>query len=855
MRKVIIKILDEVNCIIIGLIPDHIEWFVKRYAKFTPNYFFNPKFKLGNWDGKVKYFYKSGKTFTYLLPEIVPKLKAFDYKMELIDLREFGVDVDFIDKNHFAHIKNPENDEPFILRYYQVDGVNALIENGGGVVLAGTGAGKDQPLTSKILTPNGWTTMGNIQVGDEIFTPKGTTTRVIGVFPQGNQDVYEIQFHDGSKTKCGIGHLWKVKYPKHFYTSQTENRIVQTKDIIEFLNRKSSDIHTPGNVSIPLVDPIEYSKKDIILDPYLLGVLIGDGTFGNSQLVSSADESILCYVRETIKPMGLHLVHSENVDYRISKQEKQKTFPPSSNELTETLKVLGLYKTKSYNKFIPSLYKIGSIKQRFDLIRGLMDTDGTVDKKGSISFTTTSQRLAKDFQEIIWSLGGTCTITQRQPTYIYKENKKIGRVAYTCFVRHVSPSSFFSLERKQKRCRRIHADGRIELARRIKSITKISYEPTQCIMIDDPEHLYITDDYTITHNTIMNAALCDAYNKQGLKTLTIVPSQDLVVQTKNDFILWELDTGEYTGDLKDLNHQHVVSTWQALQHNPNIVKMFQVVVVDECHGLKGQELTSLLNDYGKNIQYRFGLTGTLPKAETDAMAVHIAVGPVVYEIPAYQLQREGYLADMHIDIYQLEENLTDEYQEFLKHTDFEGEKPPTYIQFKNSYYPEWSQEKSHLITYKPRLEWIKEFIEIKKNAKKGNVFCLVDSIPFGKRLAKMIDDAVFVYGKDKKTARKQIYELFRDHNNLVVIANVRIAGQGLNVKRIFNMMFIDIGKSFIRTIQTIGRGLRKAKDKDFVNVSDICSDLKYGRRHLVDRTKYYREAKYKYKKHVVKYDE
>jgi superfamily II DNA or RNA helicase len=359
--------------------------------------------------------------------------------------------------------------------------------------------------------------------------------------------------------------------------------------------------------------------------------------------------------------------------------------------------------------------------------------------------------------------------------------------------------------------------------------------------------------------TIMNAALVDSYGKLGIKTITVVPNQDLIGQTKRDFIYWGLDTGEYSGDVKDIKHQHVVSTWQALQNNKKIISEFGLVVVDECHGLKGQVLTDLLNNHGKSILYRFGLTATIPKPETDAMAVRIAVGDVQYSIPAHVLQAQGYLASLHINIMQLEEDFTEQYERYLveweemSDTSKTLHKKMTYIQFKDSYFPEYPAEKRYLQSNTERLEWITMYIEAKRDLGKGNVFCLVDGVNFGKKLAKMIPGAIFVYGKDKKKARREVYELFRDNDNLVVLATVNIASTGLNIKRIFNLMFIDVGKSFIRVIQTIGRGLRKAPDKDHVDVTDICTDLKYGKKHLRERIKFYNEAKYPHKKRKIDY--
>jgi len=242
------------------------------------------------------------------------------------------------------------------------------------------------------------------------------------------------------------------------------------------------------------------------------------------------------------------------------------------------------------------------------------------------------------------------------------------------------------------------------------------------------------------------------------------------------------------------------------------------------------------------------------------MAVRIAVGNVVYSIPAHQLQAEGYLAKMHIDVLQLSDNFKEEYEEWKEAylEEWEKDNPGhkmTYTKFKDSYFPDYSSEKRFLQTKTERLQWIADYISIKREQRKGNVFCLVNGIAFGKKLAKLVEGSIFLHGSDKMEVRKEAYALFKENDDVVVFATVNIAGTGLNIKRIFNLMFIDMGKSFIRTIQTIGRGLRKAPDKDFVHVTDICSDLKYSKKHLRERTKFYKEAKYKFKKHVVDYNE
>jgi superfamily II DNA or RNA helicase len=354
--------------------------------------------------------------------------------------------------------------------------------------------------------------------------------------------------------------------------------------------------------------------------------------------------------------------------------------------------------------------------------------------------------------------------------------------------------------------------------------------------------------------TLMTSALVKAYDKYNIRSLTIVPNQDLIKQTKNEYINCKLDTGEYSGAYKTIEHKHVVSTWQALKNNPSLVAHFQMVIVDECHGLKGNVLGQILTNHAANIPLRFGFTGTMPKEKTDELAVKVAVGPVRYSVNADHLINQGVLANLQIDILQLEENLEKDYRQFLD--ECVGD-PISYEEFKEQYFPDFSAEKSYLQKQDKRIRWIANMIEERRDNKKGNTLCLVDSISFGRKLAKYINNSVFINGQDVKDTkqRQYVYDLFKDNDNLVVIATVHIAGTGLNIRRIFNLILIDVGKSFIRVIQAVGRGLRKAEDKDFVNIIDVSSDMKYSKRHTTERIKYYKEANYPYKKHKIKYVE
>lgn len=354
--------------------------------------------------------------------------------------------------------------------------------------------------------------------------------------------------------------------------------------------------------------------------------------------------------------------------------------------------------------------------------------------------------------------------------------------------------------------------------------------------------------------TFMCAALVTAYDSLVNKSITIVPDQTLIRQTKRDYKLCGLDTGEYSGNEKTLQHKHIVSTWQALQHSPDIIRLFDMVIVDECHGLRGNVLQKMITDQAGSIPYRFGFTGTIPKDPIEKMAVHLSVGPERYSIPAHELIDRKVLSSLQIDILQLEEDLHEEYATWCQEECFG--KPPTYSIFKDEYFGDFSAEKSYIQRKQSRIDWISDFLKAKADQKKGNVLCLVDNISFGRKIAANIEGAIFVNGQDVKNPKKrqEVYDMFATHDNLIVIATVHIAGTGLSINRIFNLVSVDVGKSFIRVIQAIGRGLRKGHDKDHVSYTDICSDLKYGKKHLAERIKFYKEAKYKYDKYVKQYE-
>lgn len=321
--------------------------------------------------------------------------------------------------------------------------------------------------------------------------------------------------------------------------------------------------------------------------------------------------------------------------------------------------------------------------------------------------------------------------------------------------------------------------------------------------------------------TAICAGLSSAYEACGFRSVVIVPNRDLIKQTMEQYVALGLDTGQYSGKVKDTDHQHVISTWQALKNHPELMLTFQVVIIDECQGAKSPVVSSLMIKHGAHIPVRIGCTGTIPKDRADFQTIYAAVGAKeVFEISAQELQEVGLLATLQISQLQLLDNETA--QQFM----------------------EYSQEKTYLSLEPLRTEWIAKFLQ-RLAATNGNTLMLVSSIKQGKKIQSIIgDSSIFLHGQDDDATRQEAYAKFATNDNLIVIANVQIAAVGLSINRIFNLVLVDVGKAFTRVIQSIGRGLRLAEDKTHVAVYDIFTNYGFGHQHGKKRREYYREAKY-----------
>lgn len=329
--------------------------------------------------------------------------------------------------------------------------------------------------------------------------------------------------------------------------------------------------------------------------------------------------------------------------------------------------------------------------------------------------------------------------------------------------------------------------------------------------------------------TITTATLSKICEKYG-RTLVIVPNKSLVEQTEDDYRNCQLDVGVYYGDRKDFNKTHTICTWQSLNilekrfkdgdstlSLDEFLKGVSAVIVDEVHQAKAEVLKNILTRNLRNCPIRWGLTGTIPKEDFEQQSILASLGPVIGQVRAKDLQEKGILSKCHVNICQLVD--TKEFRDY-------------------------QSELKYLVSDSKRIEYLGKLINKIKDS--GNTLILVDRITAGEKLQELIPGSVFINGSVKTKDRKETYDEVQEADNMVIIATYGVAAVGINIPRIFNLILIEPGKSFVRVIQSIGRGIRKAKDKDFVQIWDVTSTCKYAKRHLAQRKKFYKEAEYPY---------
>lgn len=347
--------------------------------------------------------------------------------------------------------------------------------------------GKSQPVDTLVPTPSGWRAIGHLSVGDCVFGVDGRPVEVIGVYPQGDQPTYCVSFNDDTSTLASQDHLWVTisSSQKH---KGAKWKIRTTSELSGLLHRY---------MHIPMCQPVQYREADLKVPPYVMGVLLGDGSLRGSIRFDSDDQEIILRVRELLAGVAEVKYYRKTHYGIVTKRGK-------GNPVLDACREYGVFGKLAEDKEIPEDYLMGDVSQRIELLRGLMDTDGYIDSRHSMSFSTVSISLAKDIQRLIWSLGGTAKIKGKIPRYTHNGEKRTGQPCYIVNIK--IPFCPFHLSRK--RARYVPQENLQKQAQRvIKSIDYVGERPSVCIQVANDDGLYLTENYIVTHNTHISARI------------------------------------------------------------------------------------------------------------------------------------------------------------------------------------------------------------------------------------------------------------------------------------------------------------------------------------------------------------
>lgn len=377
------------------------------------------------------------------------------------------------------------------------------------------GLGKCVDVDTLVATPNGPVRAGDIKTGDSVFTADGKPANVVEVYPQDNlSECYRITLSDGRSVVADEGQLFNVKMNSLKSDSNAgkfENKPLS--EIVSAFNEQKNQLIAKGEWNKPnakkthiffnVPDTVQYAHKDVAIDPYFLGLLLGDGGITEGVTFSNADEGTIEWVKKHLgeRYAGYVLKHRGGVDYSIVRENynaEGKTIDENRNAVKSDLAALGLMGAKSADKFIPDIYKFNDVETRMELVRGLMDADGYIGKSGNTSLCSASERLASDFTEIVRSLGGTAKISVKSINYK-------GAIKHYFNVDFVLPFKMGSVV-KNNALKVERYSNRLSKREFFKKLTVADIEPvglreTVCFRIDDPDHLFLTADYMIVHNT------------------------------------------------------------------------------------------------------------------------------------------------------------------------------------------------------------------------------------------------------------------------------------------------------------------------------------------------------------------
>lgn len=726
------------------------------------------------------------------LPEINPHKSTFNWK-----------DIEFKPRN-----QDQEDYLDFIL-----DDKNKLT-----VINGTTGFGKALRNDTNVLTPSGWRPISSLRMGDKVITPSGKIASVTGVYPQGKIAYNKVTFKDGRTALCCHNHLWKIfdkgRIRPHY-------QVMSTSEIIDRIST-SNRYH----LYIPLAAPQELPSSKLPIDPYLIGALLGDsGYYVNGQYIfHNTNKYVIDVINNRLEKYGITLLHCRGNDYILS--DVSTTGTHNISYLKYLLEELGLVALPT-NKQIPPIYLRSAIKDRMQLLQGLMDSNGTALGRKKPSYFTTSLKLAKDVQKLVWSLGGIAEISGPTKRWVYDGSIKTHLDAHVVNIKIKDIQNVFTDPIKKACMGKAYLGRHLKLG--IKSIEPAGVDYCTCIAIDSEEKLFVIDDYIVTHNTIVSIM---AFVKIGERvvitnsrrhvsiwldkfsaTLDLKPEDVMMISDFNLVDAYEkLVNGEINPKVVFFNLSRIDVYIKRMKENPGSLppldEFFNAIgagirLIDEAH----EEILSIYNSllFG-NMKRNVALSATLSGDNEFVNKIYNATFPpyAFLKPPTYKkyIHMVNYVHRMNVDKYGIRTKGFGGYSHVLYENGILRRR-----QVFERYYQMMKEA------------FVSQYLENKKEGQKALWFFATVAMceAFYARLKKDYPDMDIVVFTGKVSKQKGKEMEYANHD--VVISTPKSCGTGKDIEKLFIVFAGYVVSSSQLVIQMTGR-LREV-DKWWPGMSPI----------------------------------
>jgi len=841
-KMIKISKLNESYLKISGIEFSEAKFLNENFSFFAENYRFHPKFKKKQWDGRIRLFNLRDSTLPFgCLNKVINLFNSVGFEYELDEsLKNIGMSVlpkditDFVNKELLCDM---------VLRDYQLTGVITALQKGKCITVLPTAChGKGEMI---IMGDSSIKKIEEINVDDYVMGQDGTPKKVLKTF-KGQDKIYTLKTK-GNKDNVTVtgNHILMLKVI-------TDDGRLKKGDIIEI----TLDDYLKKSKWFKHITKLYYNSKEIEfkrieheckLDPYFIGVYLGDGSVDSCQITNS-DKEVIEEIYKQAKKIGCDV--NENPSNHFSITGIMTGGSKTRNKIFYEFDKIGLCfskknsKVKCADKFIPEVLFSESIEYRYDLLAGLLDTDGYLsDSKTYFEYSSKSEKLVEGVKRLAVSLG----------LYVSSKMKRVNGVDY--YVCNIL-GDIHKIPTKVKR----KSQQKTEKSQ-YNYITGFDVEGGDVsdyygIQVEDS--LYLHKSGMVLHNsgksfcqfTIVNYLLKKQYCE---KVLLIVPTLSLVDQMQYDFLDYGKNIENYKNNIhtiysgKDKNSDCpiIITTWQSMLNvEPEYFEQFDCVLVDECHLATGKSITSILNSC-INSKFRFGVSGTLQDSKVSKVQLESIIGEIVESVDTRQLIDDGTLTP--IKIYNLVIKYKDEVKKNLLN------------QIKQE--KENNKKFNAATKYKIEMDLISSSKERKKillkTVKKcnSNTLVLFKHVNYGKELTKIFTkytdrNVYFIYGDISPDERERIRLIMEQETNAIIVASLNIFSTGINIKKLKYLIFAQPIRSKIKVLQSIGRILRKHDSKEeaiLIDIIDNISGKNFSYKHAIDKLDLYDKEGFTYK--------